>query len=94
MIPQLFRTIRPERSLIQKTSKYLCRHSTSSTIYDKSDNLPVPSTGSRPGKVYQPLYDHGEYKNKAQMEQPQFTIPGTTHYEMPEHLKEEKRKSK
>ena len=92
--PRLFRT-RPKIILIQKTSKYLCRHSTTS-IYDqsKSDNLPVPSTGTRPGKVYQPLYDNGEYRTKAQMEEPQFTIPCTTHYEMPEHLKKERKQRK
>ena len=86
--------------MIQKTSKYYpsIRHFSNSTMYYQQqssvDNLPVPSTGARPGKVYQPLYNHGEYRTKAQMEQPQFTIPGTTHYEMPEHLKQERNKSK
>ena len=96
--------------MIQKTLKYYpsirhffvksnSRNFSNSTMYyyqqqSSADNLPVPSTGARPGKVYQPLYNHGEYRTKAQMEQPQFTIPGTTHYEMPEHLKQERNKSK
>ena len=104
MIPRLFIQTRRPSLMIQKTSKYyLCRHFfvksisrnfSISKIYDQSDNLPVPSTGARPGQVYQPLYDHGEYRTKAQSEQPQFTVPCTTHYEMPEHLKEERKKSK